>query len=114
MRILFFADNFKPETNAPATHIYERCRYWVQWGHEVTVITCVPNFPEGKVFAGYKNRLRQVEYIDGIRVVRVWSYVTANEGFLRRTLDYLSYVPTSLFFSLFEERPDVVISSSPQ
>lgn len=114
MRILFFADNFAPETNAPATHIYERCRYWASWGHQVTVITCQPNFPEGRVYPGYKNRLRTVEMIDGIRVVRVWSYITANEGFLRRTLDYLSYVPTALFFSFFEERPDVIISSSPQ
>ncbi|MDX1964667.1 MAG: glycosyltransferase family 4 protein [Pirellulales bacterium] len=114
MRILFFADNFKPETNAPATHIYERCRYWASWGHDVTVITCQPNFPEGKVFPGYKNRWRSVEMIDGIRVVRVWSYITANEGFLRRTLDYLSYGPPALWQSWFEERPDVIISSSPQ
>ena len=61
MRILFFADNFKPETNAPATHIYERCRYWAAWGHQVTVVTGAPNFPEGRVYPGYKNRLRSVE-----------------------------------------------------
>jgi glycosyltransferase involved in cell wall biosynthesis len=114
MRILFFADNFKPETNAPATHIYERCRYWVNWGHEVTVLTTAPNFPEGRVFAGYRNRLRHVEMMDGIRVVRGWTYITANEGFLRRTIDYLSYVPSALLNSLGETSPDVVISSSPQ
>ncbi len=114
MRILFFADNFKPETNAPATHIYERCRLWAAGGHAVTVVTCAPNFPEGRVYPGYENRLRTVETIDGIRVVRVKTYITANEGFLRRTLDYVSYVPGALYFALREERPDVVISSSPQ
>jgi glycosyltransferase involved in cell wall biosynthesis len=114
MRILFFADNFKPETNAPATHIYERCRLWAAAGHDVTVITCAPNFPEGRVYPGYENRLRTVETMDGIRVVRVKTYITANEGFLRRTLDYVSYVPGALYFALREQRPDVVISSSPQ
>ncbi len=114
MRILFFADNFKPETNAPATHIYERCRIWARDGHNVTVITCAPNFPEGRVYDGYTNRLRQVEQIDGIRVVRVKTYITANEGFLRRTLDYASYVPTAVLAALGEQKPDVVIASSPQ
>ncbi len=114
MRILFFADNFKPETNAPATHIYERCRCWVSWGHQVTVVTGAPNFPEGRVYPGYKNRLRSVETIDGIRVIRGWTYITANEGTLRRTLDYASFVPSALLNSLSEQLPDVVISSSPQ
>jgi len=114
MRILFFADNFRPETNAPATHIYERCRLWVREGHEVTVITGAPNFPEGKIYDGFRNRLRSVEMMDGIRVVRVITYITANKGFLRRTLDYVSFVPSAVFFALMEPRPDVVISSSPQ
>ncbi len=114
MRILFFADNFKPETNAPATHIYERCKIWVAQGHQVTVITCAPNFPEGRVYPGFKNRWRSVETLDGIRVVRVKTFISANEGFVLRTLDFLSYFPSALFFSFFEAKPDVVIASSPQ
>ena len=80
MRILFLSDNFPPESNAPATRLYEHAIRWVRDGHEVTVITCAPNFPEGKLYAGYKNRWRHVELIDGIRVVRVKTYITANEG----------------------------------
>lgn len=114
MRILFFADNFPPEVNAPATHIYERCRWWVDQGHCVTVVTCAPNFPEGKLYPGYRNALRAVDEMDGIRVVRVWTYIAANEGFLRRTIDYASYVPSATWAALREARPDVVISSSPQ
>ena len=56
----------------------------VENGHEVTVVTCAPNFPEGRLFEGYRNRWRHVEHIDGIRVVRVKTYITANEGFLKR------------------------------
>ncbi|MGE5204096.1 MAG: glycosyltransferase WbuB, partial [Chlamydiota bacterium] len=52
MHILFFADNFPPERNAQAARVYERACYWVRWGHQVTVITCAPNFPEGQVFPG--------------------------------------------------------------
>lgn len=114
MRILFLSDNFPPETNAPATRLHEHAVRWVRAGHEVTVITCAPNFPEGKLFAGYQNRWRQVETIDGIRVVRVKTYITANEGFVRRTLDYMSFMVSGFVAGLFEKRPDVVVSTSPQ
>ena len=56
MKLLFLTDNFLPEVNAPATRTYEHCREWVKKGIDVTVITCAPNFPEGKVFKGYKNK----------------------------------------------------------
>ena len=77
--------------NAPASRTYEHAKEWVKEGHEVTVITCVPNFPKGKVFDGYRNRLWQKEIIDGIEVIRVWSYIAANKGFARRTLDFISF-----------------------
>ena len=59
MKILFLTDNFPPEVNAPATRTYEHCKEWVKQGEEVTVITCTPNFPQGKVYTGYRNRLRR-------------------------------------------------------
>jgi glycosyltransferase involved in cell wall biosynthesis len=114
MRILFLSDNFPPEGNAPATRLYEHAIRWVRDGHEVTVITCAPNFPEGRLFAGYENRWRQVESVDGIRVVRVKTYITANEGFVRRTLDYMSFMVMGFMAGLFERRPDVVVATSPQ
>ncbi|WP_301042087.1 glycosyltransferase family 4 protein [Parabacteroides goldsteinii] len=76
MKILFLTDNFPPEVNAPATRTYEHCKEWVKQGEEVTVITCTPNFPQGKVYTGYRNRLYQKEIMDGIRVIRIWSYIT--------------------------------------
>ena len=66
MKLLFLSDNFPPEVNAPATRTFEHCREWAESDIEVTVITCFPNFPEGKLFAGYKNRLCQKEDIEGI------------------------------------------------
>lgn len=83
-------------------------------GHQVTIITGAPNFPNGKVFDGYRNRLWQQETMAGIRVIRVWTYITANEGFAKRTLDYLSYMVTGFLASLFVRRVDVVVGTSPQ
>lgn len=114
MKILFLSDNFPPESNAPATRLYEHAVRWVKAGHEVTVLTGAPNFPEGRVYEGYRNRWRQVEDMDGIRVVRGMTYITANEGFIRRTLDYLSFMVSAVFLAQLERRPDVVVATSPQ
>ena len=114
MHILFLSDNFPPEVNAPASRTFEHCREWVRAGHQVTVVTCAPNFPKGKVYEGYSNRLWQSEAIEGIRVIRVWSYITANEGFVKRILDYQSFMLTATIASLFVRGADVVVGTSPQ
>ena len=114
MKILFLTENFPPETNAAATRVFERACYWVDNGHEVTVITCAPNFPEGRLFTGYKNRWRQVDAMSGMRVVRVKSFITPNEGIVLRMLDFMSFMVAGFMAALFEKRPDVVAATSPQ
>lgn len=114
MHILFLTDNFPPEVNAPASRTHDHCQAWVAAGHQVTVITCAPNFPKGQVFPGYRNRLWQSEMMDGIRVIRVWSYITRNEGFTKRILDYVSYMVTAFIAALFVRRVDVIVGTSPQ
>lgn len=114
MHILFLTDNFPPEVNAPASRTFEHCREWVKAGHQVTIITCAPNFPTGKVFSGYKNKLWQDEELDGIKVIRVWSYITENAGFIKRILDYISFMPPAILASLFVRKVDLVIGTSPQ
>lgn len=113
MKILFLTDNFPPEVNAPANRTYEHCKEWVKDGVEVTVITCFPNFPKGRVYDGYKNKWKQEEQIDGIRVIRVWSYISANKGFLKRILDYISYAITAFLAGLFI-KTDLIVATSPQ
>lgn len=114
MHILFLTDNFPPEVNAPASRTFEHCREWVRAGNQVTVITCAPNFPKGKVFDGYRNRIWQIEEMAGIRVIRVWSYITANDGFVKRILDYQSFMVSATLAALFVRGVDVVIGTSPQ
>lgn len=113
MKILFLTDNFPPEYNAPATRTFEHCKEWVKNGVEVTVITCAPNFPKGEVFIGYRNRWRQTEIVDGIRVIRVWSYITSNKGTFKRTIDFLSFAVTS-FIEGIRVKCDLIVATSPQ
>ena len=114
MNILLLSENFPPETNAAATRIHERARYWVRWGHGVTVVTCAPNFPDGVLFEGYRNRWHQTEVVDGIRVVRVKTFIAPNRAVLRRSLDFLSFGVSGLAGALLEPRPDLVVGTSPQ
>ena len=114
MHILFLTDNFPPEVNAPASRTFEHCREWVSHGAKVTVITCAPNFPHGKVFEGYKNQLWQFQMIDGIRIIRVWSFMAANEGFTLRIFDYISFMISGTLAALFVRKVDLVVGTSPQ
>jgi glycosyltransferase involved in cell wall biosynthesis len=114
LRILFISHYFPPESNAPASRTHEHCRRWVAEGHEVTVITGVPNHPAGRLFPGFENRLIQEEKIDGIRVIRTWLYLTPNEGFFKRTLGYVLFGVAAILASFKVRRPDVVIATSPQ
>lgn len=113
MKILFLSDNFPPEVNAPATRTLEHCKEWVKAGHEVTVITCHPNYPIGKVYSGYKNSWKSVEEVEGIKVIRVWTYIASNKGFAKRILDYISFSITSFFAGLFL-KCDIIVATSPQ
>jgi glycosyltransferase involved in cell wall biosynthesis len=114
MRILFLTHYFPPEVNAPASRTFEHCREWRRRGHEITVVTGVPNHPTGKVQAGYRNRLWQRETVSGIEVIRVWTLLAANRGVARRSASFLSYLYAVVMAIPFLPKPDVVISTSPQ
>ena len=114
MRILFISHYFPPEVNAPASRTHEHCRQWVAEGHDVTVITGVPNHPSGVLFKGYRNRFIQEEQVDGIRVIRTWMLLTSNAGFAKRILNFLLFALMAVFASFKVKKPDVVIATSPQ
>ena len=114
MKILFITDNFYPERNAPAKRTYEHAIEWIKLNHEISIVTGVPNFPKGKVFNGYKNKIFQSENLDGINIYRVWTFIAANKGFIFRILDYISFMFTSFLAGLFLKKHDVIIATSPQ
>jgi glycosyltransferase involved in cell wall biosynthesis len=115
VHILFLTHYFVPENNAPAARVHAMAKEWARVGHSVTVLTCAPNVPAGVVYEGYENKLVQEEWIDGIRTVRVWTYLAANRGRGRRGLNYLSYLAAAgAAGPLLRPRADVVIATSPQ
>lgn len=114
MHILFLSHYFPPEVNAPASRTYESAKVWVREGHRVTVVTAAPAHPRGVVYPGYRNRWKTRETVDGIELIRIWTFIAANKGFGRRILGFLSF-PLSILLHRFSlPRADVVVSSSPQ
>jgi glycosyltransferase involved in cell wall biosynthesis len=114
LRILFFTHYYPPEVNAPASRTSEHCRAWAASGAEVTVVTCAPNHPHGKLYPGFKNKLWQSETLDGVKVVRLWTWLAANEGFSSRVLNYVSYMIAAILALPFLPKADVVVTTSPQ
>jgi glycosyltransferase involved in cell wall biosynthesis len=114
MRILFLSHYFPPEVNAPAVRTFEHCREWVKAGHEVHVITCVPSHPAGVAFEGYRSGWYRRETHEGIVVHRVWTWLAANEGILKRTANFLSFVPSAVWRAMRLGSFDVVVGTSPQ
>ncbi len=115
MHILYLSHYFVPENNAPAARVHAMAKEWARLGQRVTVLTGAPNVPAGVVYAGYRNRLYQEEWIDGIRTARVWTYLAANRGRVRRGLNFLSYMAAAgAAGAALRPRADVVIATSPQ
>jgi glycosyltransferase involved in cell wall biosynthesis len=114
MKILFITDNFPPELNAPATRTYEHTSVWEKMGAEITILTCFPNYPQGIIYPGYTNKLYSTEQLTpNIKVIRLWSYMSKNEGFVKRILDYISFGFMAFWAGLFL-KTDIIIATSPQ
>jgi glycosyltransferase involved in cell wall biosynthesis len=91
----------------------EHIKVWQEEGIIVDVVTSVPNFPKGKVYPGYRNKLYQVQNVEGVSVHRVWTYISQNAGVLRRIVDYLSFCFSSFIAGLFI-KTDLIVATSPQ
>jgi len=113
LHILFVTDHYRPEASAASVRCSAHAKRWVARGHQVTMLTNFPNYPDGKVFGGYRQSLYKREVYDTVDVLRVPTLVFPNRGALLRILDYLSFVVTASLASLFVARPDVVVATSP-
>jgi len=112
MRILVLSKYYIPEIAAPCFRIADHARTWIEQGHDVTVVTCAPHFPRGEVYEGYRNRLYQEETIDGVRVIRLWTFMAANEGVVKRILNYLSFMFMSIVMCWKYPKFDVCVATS--
>jgi len=114
MRILFLTQYFPPEMGAAPNRLFYFAKRFAEMGHSVTVLTALPNYPEGAIFAGYGGHWVMEEQCEGIRVIRVWIYATKSKGFLRRLANYFSFVFSSALLGLRKAgEQDVVVVESP-
>ena len=105
-RIILLTQWFDPEPNPRgmvfATELVKR-------GYEVEVITGFPNYPGGKVYPGYKVKLWQREYIDGVEITRLPAYISHDESALKRILSFVSFaISVTIYGVLFAKTADVM------
>lgn len=112
--MLIVTQYFPPEMGAPQARLYELAKRLKGIGHEITIITGMPNYPTGKIFDGYKYKLRKIESMDGIRIVRTCLYPSKSSKTIPRLLSYMSFGLSSLLLGSWGiGRQDVVLIESP-
>lgn len=113
MHFAILTQYYPPEIGAPQARLAEIAGYIVQAGHEVTILTAMPNYPTGKIHQGYGGLLKR-EDKDGTRIIRTFIYPTQKADMLRRLANYFSFVLSSAFFGTFTlKRPDYLLVESP-
>lgn len=113
MHIVYFVQYFNLPHEPGGSRAYQFAREWTRAGHEVTIVTGAVNHKTLTVPERYRGRLYVREEVDGIRVVRAWSYAGIRGSFRRRLVNFLSFALTAgLAGLLLARRPDVVYASS--
>lgn len=114
MHIVLLTHYFPPEVNAPANRSFDHALSWARAGHRVTVVTTCPSHPLGKAYPGYSNRWTSRDVVEGIEVIRIWTWLAANRGTLGRMVGFLSFFLSVLLHLPRLPKGDVVVSTSPQ
>ncbi len=100
MRLLLLTQYYPPEVGASQERLSYLAKYLARRGHEVTVLTCKPNYPSGQLYPGYENPLWKVnEERDehGIKILRTWVYLTRGRiSFSSRMANFLSFAFSAL------------------
>ncbi|MEX2526791.1 MAG: glycosyltransferase family 4 protein [Gemmatimonadota bacterium] len=117
LRIGYLVQQFPPEVGAGPGRVLEMSSRWQEAGAEVTVVTGMPNRPQGRIYDGYRNRIwmeeRKPEW-GNLRVLRSWLYASPLGGFARTLLNNVTFMVTGALSALFRmPRVDVLIASSP-
>lgn len=105
MRILMLTQWFQPEPQFKGLPL---AKALTDLGHEVEVLTGFPNYPGGKVYPGYRIRLRHREKMEGVCVTRAALYPSHDRSAFRRILNYASFALSSALLAFTLRRPDVV------
>ena len=94
--ILVISQYFYPEN----FRINDICKEWVKRGYEVTVVTGIPNYPQGKFFNGYGLFKKRKEEYEGVHIIRL-PIISRGKGSVRLALNYFSFVWSGWFWKTF-------------
>jgi glycosyltransferase involved in cell wall biosynthesis len=113
VKLSILTQYYPPEIGAPQARLSELAAHFVGCGHEVTVLTAMPNYPTGRLYTGYDGWLRR-ECLDGVDVIRTLIYPTKQTDFAHRLCNYFSFVVSSTAIgSACLPRPDYLLVESP-
>lgn len=113
MHILIMGQHYAPEEVSGAVLARELAEGLLRYGHQVTFVTAAPGYPQGKVFEGYRNAFLARETLNGVNVIRIWSYISPSKSFWSRILNYGTFSLMALIGGLSAGRVDVLMSASP-
>jgi glycosyltransferase involved in cell wall biosynthesis len=112
MRVWMLTQFYPPETGAAAVRLSRLARLLVEAGHDVTVITGMPNYPEGEIKPPYRGKVGFREIIDGVHVRRVWVYASPSKRARARLFNQFSFMAMAAVRAMFFRRPDVIFVES--
>lgn len=113
MRILIYSYNYYPEPIGIAPLITELAEGLVKKGHNVRVVTGMPNYPQRRIYDGYRGKLYLTELTNGVAIQRSYIWVRPKPSLLDRLLLEASFVVTSFVHALRGKRPDVIFITAP-
>jgi colanic acid biosynthesis glycosyl transferase WcaI len=113
MRILLVTQHFPPERGA-VRRLYDFARLFHNGGHDVTVLTAMPNYPDGVVPLKYRGKFHFREFVDGLDIRRSYVLPASNAEPKKRMLGFLTFMGSSIINSFrIKGKFDLVLASSP-
>lgn len=112
MRFLILSQYFVPEIGAASVRLEAMIRELVRHGHEVEIVTSLPNYPQGRIFEGYRSRLYMSDKWEDLPVHRTWLYACTGGG-MKRMVNYASFTATCLLGLMRSRKPDYIFVESP-
>lgn len=113
MRILIFTQHFRPETAATGRRAFDLAESLAGCGHQVTVLTGIPNHPSSLSRPFCQQAPRREVAAAGYRIVRVPVFRSQNTRMVHRLLTYATFALSAAWAGLRLARPHVIIAVSP-